>query len=89
MISITVISVSPSHRMGGVLWRLAGLWAVLNNVGIAMCGEIDFFPMDEYERAMNVNLFGTIRVTKSVLRLVRKAKGTFFLIICLLAWLID
>ncbi|KAF3703641.1 D-beta-hydroxybutyrate dehydrogenase, mitochondrial [Channa argus] len=52
-----------------------GLWAVVNNAGISTFGEVEFTSMDTYKQVSEVNLWGTIRVTKAVLPLIRRAKG--------------
>lgn len=53
----------------------SGLWAVVNNAGVSTFGEVEFTSMDTYRQLSEVNLWGTIRVTKAVLPLIRKAKG--------------
>uniref|UniRef100_A0A3P8WRJ0 3-hydroxybutyrate dehydrogenase, type 1 n=1 Tax=Cynoglossus semilaevis TaxID=244447 RepID=A0A3P8WRJ0_CYNSE len=52
-----------------------GLWAVVNNAGISTFGEVEFTAMDTYKQVSEVNLWGTVRVTKAVLPLIRRAKG--------------
>ncbi|XP_054620903.1 D-beta-hydroxybutyrate dehydrogenase, mitochondrial [Dunckerocampus dactyliophorus] len=52
-----------------------GLWAVVNNAGVSTFGEVEFTSMDVYKQVSEVNLWGTIRVTKAVLPLIRRAKG--------------
>ncbi|XP_072235185.1 D-beta-hydroxybutyrate dehydrogenase, mitochondrial isoform X1 [Leuresthes tenuis] len=51
------------------------LWAVVNNAGVSTFGEVEFTSMDTYKQVAEVNLWGTIRVTKAVLPLIRRAKG--------------
>ncbi|XP_068438255.1 D-beta-hydroxybutyrate dehydrogenase, mitochondrial [Clinocottus analis] len=51
------------------------LWAVVNNAGVFMFGEVEFTSMDTYKQASEVNLWGTIRVTKALLPLIRRSKG--------------
>ncbi len=53
----------------------AGLWALVNNAGVSTFGEVEFTSMDTYKQVSEVNLWGTIRVTKAVLPLIRRAKG--------------
>lgn len=53
----------------------AGLWAVVNNAGVSTFGEVEFTSVDTYKQVSEVNLWGTIRVTKAVLPLIRRAKG--------------
>ncbi|XP_047205366.1 D-beta-hydroxybutyrate dehydrogenase, mitochondrial [Girardinichthys multiradiatus] len=52
-----------------------GLWAVVNNAGVSTFGEVEFTSMDTYKQVSDVNLWGTIRVTKALLPLIRRAKG--------------
>ncbi|XP_045212523.2 short-chain dehydrogenase/reductase family 9C member 7-like [Mercenaria mercenaria] len=52
-----------------------GLWAVVNNAGVAVFAETEWCSMDEYNKVIGVNLMGTIRVTKACLPLIRRAQG--------------
>lgn len=52
-----------------------GLWAVVNNAGVSTFGDVEFTSMETYKQISEVNLWGTIRVTKALLPLIRKAKG--------------
>ncbi|KAG7227549.1 hypothetical protein INR49_005364 [Caranx melampygus] len=53
-----------------------GLWAVVNNAGIAVpSGPTDWLTIADYKSMLAVNLLGVIDVTLSVLPLIKKAKG--------------
>eukprot|EP00164_Ancoracysta_twista_P005457 GFYU01007482.1.p1 GENE.GFYU01007482.1~~GFYU01007482.1.p1 ORF type:complete len:350 (-),score=73.56 GFYU01007482.1:43-1092(-) len=52
-----------------------GLWAVVNNAGISIGGYCEMIPMSDYYAVMEVNLFGTVRVTKACIDLLRKGRG--------------
>ncbi|XP_035665435.1 D-beta-hydroxybutyrate dehydrogenase, mitochondrial-like [Branchiostoma floridae] len=52
-----------------------GLYALVNNAGVWQPGEIEWVSMATYRRVMEVNTFGTVRITKSFLPLIRRAKG--------------
>src|SRR4051812_40506372 len=52
--------------------KLAGL---VNNAGIAVSGPIEFIPLDELRRQLEVNLIGQVRVTQAFLPMLRAAKG--------------
>ncbi|CAH1255171.1 BDH1 [Branchiostoma lanceolatum] len=52
-----------------------GLYALVNNAGIGHSGEIEWVSLATYRRAMEVNTFGAVRVTKAFLPLIRRAKG--------------
>ncbi|KAM3932627.1 D-beta-hydroxybutyrate dehydrogenase, mitochondrial-like [Leptodactylus fuscus] len=52
-----------------------GLWGLVNNAGTSTFGEVEFTSLDTYKEIAEVNLWGTIRVTKAFLPLVRQSKG--------------
>ncbi|XP_070770535.1 dehydrogenase/reductase SDR family member 9 [Enoplosus armatus] len=53
-----------------------GLWAVVNNAGVALpSGPTDWLTIEDYKAMLAVNLCGVIDVTLSVLPLVKKARG--------------
>jgi NAD(P)-dependent dehydrogenase (short-subunit alcohol dehydrogenase family) len=51
---------------------LAGL---VNNAGIALSGPVEFFPIDEFRRQFEVNLFAHVAVTQALLEALRRAPG--------------
>ena len=59
------------------LVRASGLplQACVNNAGISAFGWAEELPTSTYERNMNVNFLGTVRMTKAFLPLLRKSKG--------------
>nr|XP_061810271.1 D-beta-hydroxybutyrate dehydrogenase, mitochondrial [Nerophis lumbriciformis] len=52
-----------------------GLWALVNNADMSTFGGVEFTSMDAYKEVSEVNLWGTIRVTKALLPHIRQAKG--------------
>ena len=52
-----------------------GLYGLFNNAGIGISGPLEFLPMEEIRRQLDVNLFGHIAVTQALLPLIRQAKG--------------
>ncbi|XP_060561670.1 D-beta-hydroxybutyrate dehydrogenase, mitochondrial-like isoform X2 [Ruditapes philippinarum] len=53
----------------------AGLWAVINNAGIAFNGDVEIASIETMKRIAEVNIYGMIRVTQACLPLIRKSKG--------------
>lgn len=51
------------------------MWGLVNNAGISTFGEVEFTSMETYKEVAEVNLWGTVRTTKSFLPLIRRAKG--------------
>ena len=54
---------------------VAGVWAVVNCAESYAVAEVDWFSPDDFNQIMQVNFLGTVRVTKALLPLLRKAKG--------------
>ena len=57
---------------------LAGLWGLVKNAGVSAFGEVEFASLDNYKNMAEINLWGTVRVTKAFLPLIRKARGTWW-----------
>lgn len=53
----------------------AGLAGLVNNAGIAVAGPLEFIPLDDFRRQLEVNLLGHIGVTQTFLPLIREARG--------------
>jgi NAD(P)-dependent dehydrogenase (short-subunit alcohol dehydrogenase family) len=53
----------------------AGLTAVVNNAGIAIAGPLEFLPVEELRRQLEVNVVGQVAVTQAVLPVLRRARG--------------
>ncbi|BFZ03133.1 hypothetical protein BsWGS_06172 [Bradybaena similaris] len=51
------------------------LWAVVNNAGVAVFCEIEWCSVQEFQKIMDVNVFGIVRVTKAFLPLLRQSEG--------------
>ncbi|XP_073710883.1 dehydrogenase/reductase SDR family member 9 [Misgurnus anguillicaudatus] len=53
-----------------------GLWAVVNNAGVSVpSAPYDWLGIEDFKHMLDVNLYGVIAVTLSVLPLIKKAKG--------------
>ncbi|KAM4560668.1 dehydrogenase/reductase SDR family member 9 isoform 1-T2 [Fundulus diaphanus] len=53
-----------------------GLWAVVNNAGVATpSGPTDWLTIEDFKSMLAVNLVGVIDVTLSVVPLIKKARG--------------
>lgn len=52
-----------------------GLHALVNNAGIAVAGPLEFLPVDELRRQLEVNVIGQLAVTQACLPLLRRARS--------------
>ncbi|XP_069132411.1 retinol dehydrogenase 7-like [Argopecten irradians] len=52
-----------------------GLWGLVNNAGVWYFSEIEMTSDALFRKVLDINLFGTIRLTKALLPLIRRSKG--------------
>ena len=52
-----------------------GLWAVINNAGLCVCGEFDWQTLEQIGAQLDTNLRGCLNVTKLTLPLLKQAQG--------------
>lgn len=52
-----------------------GLDGLINNAGIAVAAPLEFVPIDEFRRQIEVNLTAHLMVTQALLPYIRQAKG--------------
>ncbi|MDQ3936792.1 MAG: SDR family oxidoreductase [Actinomycetota bacterium] len=52
-----------------------GLDGLVNNAGIAVAGPLEFLPVDELRRQLEVNVVGQIAVTQAMMPAIRRATG--------------
>jgi len=57
-----------------------GLVGLVNNAGVGGGGPIEFMPLDELRRTLEVNLIGQVAVTQAFIQLLRRRKGTIVFI---------
>ena len=53
----------------------AGLSALVNNAGVAYAGPLEFVPLDDLRRQLEVNLIGQLAVIRAMLPQLRTARG--------------
>jgi NAD(P)-dependent dehydrogenase (short-subunit alcohol dehydrogenase family) len=53
----------------------SGLAGLVNNAGIGVGGALEYMPIDDLRRQLEVNVIGQIAVTQAFLPLIRKGKG--------------
>jgi NAD(P)-dependent dehydrogenase (short-subunit alcohol dehydrogenase family) len=52
-----------------------GLSGLVNNAGMVVAGPLEFLPIEELRRQIEVNVVGQIAVTQALLPLLRKGRG--------------
>jgi NAD(P)-dependent dehydrogenase (short-subunit alcohol dehydrogenase family) len=66
----TIFDVTEPPRL-----ELDELHGLVNNAGIAVAGPLEFLPVDELRRQLEVNVVAQLAVTQSVLPALRRARG--------------
>ncbi|XP_060069039.1 D-beta-hydroxybutyrate dehydrogenase, mitochondrial-like [Ylistrum balloti] len=51
------------------------LWAVVNNAGVNLPGDVELATVEQYRKCAEINLYGAIRIIKAFLPFIRKSKG--------------
>ena len=54
---------------------ISGLWGLVNNAGVCYFADLEMTSEIVFKKIFDINLFGAVRITKSLLPLIRKAKG--------------
>src|SRR4051794_21540147 len=54
----------------------SGLAGLVNNAGVGGGGPMEFMPIEDFRRTLEVNVVGQVAVTQAFLPLIRKSKGT-------------
>jgi NAD(P)-dependent dehydrogenase (short-subunit alcohol dehydrogenase family) len=52
-----------------------GLAGLVNNAGVAISGPLEFIPIEELRRQLEINLVGQVAVTQAFLALLRSGRG--------------
>ena len=58
--------------------HFSGLYGLVNNAGICVCGEFEWLTWKQIQRQVEVNLLGTMRVTKYCMPLLKSGQGKVF-----------
>ncbi|XP_076311011.1 D-beta-hydroxybutyrate dehydrogenase, mitochondrial-like [Tachypleus tridentatus] len=58
-----------------ILSPAEGLYGLVNNAGVLSMGALEWYPEAHWTQVVDVNIKGTIRVTKAFLPLIRKGRG--------------
>ena len=60
-----------------MLYDYLGVWAVVNNAGFNIHGDVELSTIDQYKKCAEVNLYGMIRVIKAFLPMIRVSRGGY------------
>ena len=70
-----VVDVTDAGQIDAAAQRVGELDALVNNAGIAISMPLEFIPLDELRRQLEVNVIGQVAVTQAFLPQLRRSRG--------------
>lgn len=70
-----LLDVTDAGQIGAAAARIGELEALVNNAGIAISMPLEFIPLDELRRQLEVNVVGQVAVTQAFLPQLRRSRG--------------
>jgi NAD(P)-dependent dehydrogenase (short-subunit alcohol dehydrogenase family) len=70
-----LLDVTKPEQVRAAAERIGELDALVNNAGIAIAMPLEFLPLDELRRQLDVNVTGQIAVTQAFLPHLRRSRG--------------
>jgi NAD(P)-dependent dehydrogenase (short-subunit alcohol dehydrogenase family) len=70
-----LLDVTSEGQIGAAAQQISELDALVNNAGIAIAMPLEFLPLDELRRQLEVNVVGQVAVTQAFLPQLRRSRG--------------
>jgi len=70
-----LLDVTNAEQIGAAAARVPELHGLVNNAGIALAAPLEFIPVDELRRQLEVNVIGQVAVTQAFLPKLRATRG--------------
>jgi NAD(P)-dependent dehydrogenase (short-subunit alcohol dehydrogenase family) len=70
-----LLDVTDAEQIRSVAAQVDELHGLVNNAGIAVAGPLEFLPVDEFRRQLEVNVTGQVAVTQALLPALRRGRG--------------
>lgn len=80
-ISPVLLDVTNAEQIAGAVEQIRAtigddpFAGIVNNAGIAVAGPLEFLPIDELRRQLEVNVIGQVAVTQALMPLIRRSHG--------------
>jgi NAD(P)-dependent dehydrogenase (short-subunit alcohol dehydrogenase family) len=70
-----LLDVTDEAQIRAVAERVDELHGLVNNAGIAVAGPLEFLPIENFRRQLEVNVTGQVAVTQALIPALRRARG--------------
>jgi NAD(P)-dependent dehydrogenase (short-subunit alcohol dehydrogenase family) len=70
-----LLDITDAEQIAAAAARVDELDGLVNNAGIARAGPLEFLPIEELRRQLDVNLVAQVAVTQAFLPALRRARG--------------
>jgi NAD(P)-dependent dehydrogenase (short-subunit alcohol dehydrogenase family) len=70
-----ILDVTDAEEIAAAAARVPELHGLVNNAGIALAAPLEFIPVDELRRQLEVNVIGQVAVTQAFLPKLRATRG--------------
>ncbi|MGC9537428.1 SDR family NAD(P)-dependent oxidoreductase [Streptomyces sp. UG1] len=75
------LDVTSDEQVAALVSRIGDVDVLVNNAGVGLHGPLEVVPMEAIENLYDINVLGTIRITKALLPSLRtRGKGTVFFV---------
>jgi NAD(P)-dependent dehydrogenase (short-subunit alcohol dehydrogenase family) len=70
-----ILDVTDAEQIAAAAQAIPELHGLVNNAGIALAAPLEFIPVDELRRQLDVNVIGQVAVTQAFLPKLRETRG--------------
>jgi NAD(P)-dependent dehydrogenase (short-subunit alcohol dehydrogenase family) len=70
-----LLDITDADQIAGAAERIGELDALVNNAGIAIAIPLEFIPLEELRRQLEINVIGQVAVTQAFLPHLRRSRG--------------
>ena len=75
-----LLDVTDAAQIEAAAARVEGLQGLVNNAGIALAAPLEFVPLEELRKQLEVNVLGQVAVTQAFLPALRRGRGRIIFI---------
>jgi NAD(P)-dependent dehydrogenase (short-subunit alcohol dehydrogenase family) len=70
-----LLDVTDADQIAAAATRAGDVFGLVNNAGVALAVPVEFVPLDELRRQLEINVIGQIALTQALLPALRRSRG--------------